>query len=197
MQHAGVLWRSPAKTTAASPLISLPVKQDPVVGGKPPRSPVLSRRSYLSSVRGRRVGDTSSLNTQLSSVQEGLFRLTFMSDHQSLLRETLPCLGSDVLSSVLPTETCPGRPPRRRRPVSPRLLTVPQTGPCFTISVSWCRYQAVYNYLPRNEDELELKEGDVVDVMEKCDDGWFVGECVWSLHPLSVVGGECKSEPGR
>ncbi|KAM3864939.1 sorbin and SH3 domain-containing protein 2 [Diretmus argenteus] len=36
-------------------------------------------------------------------------------------------------------------------------------------------YQALYNYLPRNEDELELKEGDVVDVMEKCDDGWFVG----------------------
>ncbi|XP_038837846.1 sorbin and SH3 domain-containing protein 2-like [Salvelinus namaycush] len=36
-------------------------------------------------------------------------------------------------------------------------------------------FQALYNYLPRNEDELELKEGDVVDVMEKCDDGWFVG----------------------
>ncbi|XP_077426622.1 sorbin and SH3 domain-containing protein 2 isoform X2 [Vanacampus margaritifer] len=36
-------------------------------------------------------------------------------------------------------------------------------------------FQAVYNYAPRNEDELELKEGDVVDVMEKCDDGWFVG----------------------
>uniref|UniRef100_A0A8P4G340 Sorbin and SH3 domain containing 2a n=1 Tax=Dicentrarchus labrax TaxID=13489 RepID=A0A8P4G340_DICLA len=36
-------------------------------------------------------------------------------------------------------------------------------------------YQAVYNYLPRNEDELELREGDIVDVMEKCDDGWFVG----------------------
>ncbi|TDH16367.1 hypothetical protein EPR50_G00019270 [Perca flavescens] len=36
-------------------------------------------------------------------------------------------------------------------------------------------YQAVYNYGPRNEDELELKEGDIVDVMEKCDDGWFVG----------------------
>uniref|UniRef100_A0A665WBJ4 Sorbin and SH3 domain containing 2a n=1 Tax=Echeneis naucrates TaxID=173247 RepID=A0A665WBJ4_ECHNA len=37
------------------------------------------------------------------------------------------------------------------------------------------RYQALYNYMPRNEDELELKEGDIVDVMEKCDDGWFVG----------------------
>uniref|UniRef100_A0A3P8YZR3 Osteoclast-stimulating factor 1 n=1 Tax=Esox lucius TaxID=8010 RepID=A0A3P8YZR3_ESOLU len=36
-------------------------------------------------------------------------------------------------------------------------------------------FQALYNYLPRNEDELELKEGDIVDVMEKCDDGWFVG----------------------
>uniref|UniRef100_A0A674C3P7 Sorbin and SH3 domain containing 2 n=1 Tax=Salmo trutta TaxID=8032 RepID=A0A674C3P7_SALTR len=38
------------------------------------------------------------------------------------------------------------------------------------------RFQALYNYLPRNEDELELKEGDIVDVMEKCDDGWFVGK---------------------
>ncbi|XP_028657927.2 sorbin and SH3 domain-containing protein 2-like isoform X15 [Erpetoichthys calabaricus] len=36
-------------------------------------------------------------------------------------------------------------------------------------------YQALYNYTPRNEDELELKEGDIVEVMEKCDDGWFVG----------------------
>ncbi|CAH2321977.1 sorbin and SH3 domain-containing 1 isoform X16 [Pelobates cultripes] len=36
-------------------------------------------------------------------------------------------------------------------------------------------YQALYSYLPQNDDELELKEGDIVDVMEKCDDGWFVG----------------------
>lgn len=36
-------------------------------------------------------------------------------------------------------------------------------------------YQSLYNYTPRNEDELELREGDVIDVMEKCDDGWFVG----------------------
>ncbi|XP_054912559.1 sorbin and SH3 domain-containing protein 2 isoform X5 [Poeciliopsis prolifica] len=79
------------------------VKQDPVVGGKPPRSPILSRRSYLSPVRGRR-----------RLVQDALHG------------------GGDP-------------------------------------------YQALYNYMPRNEDELELKEGDVVDVMEKCDDGWFVG----------------------
>ncbi|XP_078055878.1 sorbin and SH3 domain-containing protein 1-like isoform X35 [Mustelus asterias] len=36
-------------------------------------------------------------------------------------------------------------------------------------------FQALYSYIPQNEDELELREGDVVDVMEKCDDGWFVG----------------------
>ncbi|XP_015246307.1 PREDICTED: sorbin and SH3 domain-containing protein 2 isoform X6 [Cyprinodon variegatus] len=80
-----------------------PKVKDPVVGGKPPRSPILSRRSYLSPVRGRR-----------RLVQDAL--------HGG------------------------GEP-----------------------------YQALYNYIPRNEDELELKEGDIVDVMEKCDDGWFVG----------------------
>uniref|UniRef100_A0A672H104 Sorbin and SH3 domain containing 3 n=1 Tax=Salarias fasciatus TaxID=181472 RepID=A0A672H104_SALFA len=37
------------------------------------------------------------------------------------------------------------------------------------------RYKAVYNYKPQNSDELELREGDIVQVMEKCDDGWFVG----------------------
>ncbi|XP_060710166.1 sorbin and SH3 domain-containing protein 1 isoform X1 [Hemiscyllium ocellatum] len=36
-------------------------------------------------------------------------------------------------------------------------------------------FQALYSYVPQNEDELELREGDIVDVMEKCDDGWFVG----------------------
>ncbi|XP_069872473.1 sorbin and SH3 domain-containing protein 2 isoform X24 [Dipodomys merriami] len=36
-------------------------------------------------------------------------------------------------------------------------------------------FQALYNYTPRNADELELRESDVIDVMEKCDDGWFVG----------------------
>ncbi|XP_058891725.1 sorbin and SH3 domain-containing protein 1 isoform X25 [Acipenser ruthenus] len=36
-------------------------------------------------------------------------------------------------------------------------------------------FQALYSYVPQNEDELELREGDVVKVMEKCDDGWFVG----------------------
>ncbi|XP_059422324.1 sorbin and SH3 domain-containing protein 1 isoform X3 [Carassius carassius] len=36
-------------------------------------------------------------------------------------------------------------------------------------------FQALYNYMPQNDDELELQEGDLVSVMERCDDGWFVG----------------------
>ncbi|XP_064829459.1 sorbin and SH3 domain-containing protein 2 isoform X3 [Oncorhynchus masou masou] len=50
--------------------------------------------------------------------------------------------------------------------------------PLFTQDALNCggeAFQVLYNYAPRNEDELELKEGDIVDVMERCDDGWFVG----------------------
>ena len=33
----------------------------------------------------------------------------------------------------------------------------------------------MYSYQPGNDDELELMEGETVVVMEKCDDGWYVG----------------------
>lgn len=42
-------------------------------------------------------------------------------------------------------------------------------------TIQWTPYRAVYQYRPQNEDELELQEGDRVDVMQQCDDGWFVG----------------------
>jgi hypothetical protein len=37
------------------------------------------------------------------------------------------------------------------------------------------RYRTLYNYKSQNDDKLELKVGDMVYVMEKCDDGWYVG----------------------
>lgn len=43
------------------------------------------------------------------------------------------------------------------------------------------RYRAMYQYRPQNEDELELREGDRVDVMQQCDDGWFVGMWGWGM----------------
>ncbi|XP_044757363.1 uncharacterized protein LOC123315648 isoform X4 [Coccinella septempunctata] len=36
-------------------------------------------------------------------------------------------------------------------------------------------YRALYKYQPQNDDELELMEGDTIYVLEKCDDGWYVG----------------------
>ncbi|XP_016318192.1 sorbin and SH3 domain-containing protein 2-like [Sinocyclocheilus anshuiensis] len=89
------------------------LRRDVVVVGKPPRSPVMSRRSCGSPVRGQNFSPSHRFQRQ-----------AYVHD---------PLQGA-------------GEP-----------------------------FQALYNYMPRNEDELELKEGDVVDVMEKCDDGWFVG----------------------
>ncbi|XP_074084921.1 sorbin and SH3 domain-containing protein 2 isoform X8 [Macrotis lagotis] len=74
-------------------------------------------------------------------------------------------------SPVMTRRSC--SPPVRGHSNSPR----PQR-PGFThenIQGGGEPFQALYNYTPRNEDELELRESDVIDVMEKCDDGWFVG----------------------
>ena len=45
----------------------------------------------------------------------------------------------------------------------------------FKMIVFLFRYRAMFSYEPVNEDELRLEEGDEVIVLEKCDDGWFVG----------------------
>ncbi|EMP27777.1 Vinexin [Chelonia mydas] len=47
-------------------------------------------------------------------------------------------------------------------------------------SIQWTPFRAIYQYRPQNEDELELHEGDRVDVMQQCDDGWFVDQ----PHPM-------------
>ncbi|CAB3981064.1 sorbin and SH3 domain-containing 1 isoform X4 [Paramuricea clavata] len=50
-------------------------------------------------------------------------------------------------------------------------------------------FTVVFTYAPQNEDELELQEGDTVKVVEKCDDGWFVG--------ISERTGEFGTFPGN
>ncbi|XP_028851740.1 vinexin isoform X2 [Denticeps clupeoides] len=55
-------------------------------------------------------------------------------------------------------------PPAVQTPITPGSAVVRQQP-----------YKAVYSYKPQNRDELELREGDIVQVMEKCDDGWYVG----------------------
>ncbi|XP_048851861.1 LOW QUALITY PROTEIN: sorbin and SH3 domain-containing protein 2 [Brienomyrus brachyistius] len=97
---------------AGPPSSKPPLKCDIVADGKPPLSPLMSRRSCRSSA-----GHASGASSRPL--------------RPAFVRDTQPCGGE--------------------------------------------LFQALYNYLPRNEDELELKEGDLVDVMERCDDGWFVG----------------------
>uniref|UniRef100_A0A671U3E8 Sorbin and SH3 domain containing 3 n=1 Tax=Sparus aurata TaxID=8175 RepID=A0A671U3E8_SPAAU len=97
------------------------------------------------------------------------------------------------MSPVSPGPQSPGRPlhsPCPRSPLSPytptSLSPKPEHSPLKPSSpvpygspASQSRsptFKAVYNYKPQNSDELELREGDIVQVMEKCDDGWFVGK---------------------
>lgn len=68
---------------------------------------------------------------------------------------------------------------RLRNPMDPvsRAGKVP-VSPCRAsspLTTAPHRYRALYQYRPQNADELELQEGDRVDVMQQCDDGWFVG----------------------
>ncbi|XP_062816918.1 vinexin isoform X1 [Anolis carolinensis] len=58
---------------------------------------------------------------------------------------------------------------------SPQPRSPMQTSEAPAPSIHWTPYLALYQYRPQNEDELELHEGDRVDVMQQCDDGWFVG----------------------
>ncbi|XP_019522745.1 PREDICTED: sorbin and SH3 domain-containing protein 2 isoform X14 [Hipposideros armiger] len=105
----------------SSPQLKADLKSEIFVLGKPPRSPVMSRRSCSSPVRG--------LN---GSHRVGM-------DRPALSQPQRPVFTHENIQGG-------GEP-----------------------------FQALYNYTPRNEDELELRESDVIDVMEKCDDGWFVG----------------------
>ncbi|KAM9516511.1 LOW QUALITY PROTEIN: vinexin [Guaruba guarouba] len=61
-------------------------------------------------------------------------------------------------------------------PSCPHCSARPEPAPSYNGSeIRWTPYRALYQYRPQNADELELLEGDRVDVMQQCDDGWFVG----------------------
>ncbi|XP_050962917.1 sorbin and SH3 domain-containing protein 2 isoform X3 [Labeo rohita] len=84
---------------------------------------------------------------------------------------SVPVVSTQPSPSIPPSS--PSIPPLspRSQPRSPKIKKMMQDSQ----HSSGDPFQAVYNYVPRNEDELELKDGDVIDVVEKCDDGWFVG----------------------
>ncbi|XP_067377458.1 vinexin isoform X2 [Channa argus] len=76
------------------------------------------------------------------------------------------------------TDPSQGAIPNSTAPFNPHVNSLPHTqvpNNSGSTLVQRQPYKAVYNYKPQNSDELELREGDIVQVMEKCDDGWFVG----------------------
>lgn len=44
------------------------------------------------------------------------------------------------------------------------------------------RCQVLYDYTPQNPDELEIHVGDIINIIEMCDDGWFCGILEKSDH---------------
>ncbi|XP_015504335.1 vinexin isoform X3 [Parus major] len=66
--------------------------------------------------------------------------------------------------------------PEQRETPGAQTSAHPEPAPSYNGSeIRWTPYRALYQYRPQNADELELLEGDRVDVMQQCDDGWFVG----------------------
>nr|XP_046243147.1 vinexin isoform X2 [Scatophagus argus] len=86
--------------------------------------------------------------------------------------------GTPTASTPRYTDPPQGAIPNQAAPANPHVNSKPQTklqNNFGSIMAQRQPYKAVYNYKPQNSDELELREGDIVQVMEKCDDGWFVG----------------------
>ncbi|XP_035022216.1 vinexin isoform X2 [Hippoglossus stenolepis] len=86
--------------------------------------------------------------------------------------------GATAANTSRYTEPSQGAIPNQAAPSNPHVNSLLQThfpNDTATSAVQRKPYKAVYNYRPQNSDELELREGDIVQVMEKCDDGWFVG----------------------
>uniref|UniRef100_A0AC35FKR0 SH3 domain-containing protein n=1 Tax=Panagrolaimus sp. PS1159 TaxID=55785 RepID=A0AC35FKR0_9BILA len=52
------------------------------------------------------------------------------------------------------------------------------SGPARMVPKNAETYRALYPYKPEHSDELELQENDIIFVVEKCDDGWFIGTCL-------------------
>uniref|UniRef100_A0A8C3YLL4 Sorbin and SH3 domain containing 1 n=1 Tax=Catagonus wagneri TaxID=51154 RepID=A0A8C3YLL4_9CETA len=100
--------------------------------------------------------------------RQGIFPITYV----DVIRRPLvknPVDYTDLPFSSSPSRSAtasPQQPQAQQRRVTPDRSQTSQ---------DLFSYQALYSYIPQNDDELELRDGDIVDVMEKCDDGWFVG----------------------
>ncbi|XP_040600791.1 sorbin and SH3 domain-containing protein 1 isoform X38 [Mesocricetus auratus] len=100
--------------------------------------------------------------------RQGIFPITYVDVlKRPLVKNPVDYIDLPYSSSPSRSTTAsPQQPQAQQRRVTPDRSQTSQ---------DLCSYQALYSYVPQNDDELELRDGDIVDVMEKCDDGWFVG----------------------
>ncbi|KAK7097516.1 E3 ubiquitin-protein ligase SH3RF3-like [Littorina saxatilis] len=104
-----------------------------------------------------------------------------------------PSSVSPLMTTSMPAVlTCPGRPPTSRsvsataNGASGEAISSKESNSSSASSASGATitphpssvYVAMYNYRPQKEDELELRKGDYYTVSEKCQDGWFKGQCL-------------------
>ncbi|XP_067857623.1 vinexin [Heptranchias perlo] len=95
--------------------------------------------------------------------------------HPGLGPVTMPTASSTHQPALAPQCRMPSDPSLQSRIIFTEPVGSQRAASGTATGAEWSPYRALYHYNPLNGDELELREGDLVDVMEKCDDGWFVG----------------------
>ncbi|XP_072595683.1 sorbin and SH3 domain-containing protein 1 isoform X8 [Vulpes vulpes] len=99
--------------------------------------------------------------------RQGIFPITYVDViKRPLVKNPVDYIDLPLSSPSRSATVSPQQPQAQQRRVTPDRSQTSQ---------DLFSYQALYSYIPQNDDELELRDGDIVDVMEKCDDGWFVG----------------------
>ncbi|XP_021403983.2 sorbin and SH3 domain-containing protein 1 isoform X11 [Lonchura striata] len=114
--------------------------------------------------RDMRKGDTGKLQSGENKTADS-----------KVFSSSAPLSSSTLSSSTVTTQPPPRLTRRVNKPQQPQAQQQGASPERSQTPRDIVSYQALYSYTPQNDDELELRDGDIVDVMEKCDDGWFVG----------------------
>ncbi|XP_026967906.1 sorbin and SH3 domain-containing protein 1 isoform X5 [Sagmatias obliquidens] len=142
-------------------------KADREAGERCPGGPAISKKSCLRPSDVVRCLSTEQRPTELHTPEESRPRQPRGSPFPG--REAEP---SELQRGGEPAERKAARTAASEQPQAQQRRVTPDRS---QTSQDLFTYQALYSYIPQNADELELRDGDIVDVMEKCDDGWFVG----------------------
>ncbi|XP_042636759.1 sorbin and SH3 domain-containing protein 1 [Orycteropus afer afer] len=136
-------------------------------GERGPGRPKISQKSCLKPSDVVRCLSTEQRLSDLHTLEEGRPRKPLGSPFAGgEAKQTEPCRGGEQAARKAALSGVSQQPQAQHRRVTPDRRQTSQ---------DLFSYQALYSYIPQNDDELELRDGDIVDVMEKCDDGWFVG----------------------